>query len=392
MSAPGGLPETDPGSEPFCTKLLRSPLGLASLGVAAGARLHRAAFERGFLERRRLPCAVVSVGNPTLGGTGKTPMAAWLARALAARGRRVAIASRGYGRRSRELVVVSDGARVLESIERAGDEPLLLAGHAPGVPVLVNPDRGVAGFRAIGAFGVEVLVLDDGFQHHRLDRDLEIVLIDGRCPFGNRRVFPRGPLREPITALSRAHALVVVDGPLPRSEAARIARFAPGALRAEAHRRPVGLRPLAGRVAGRPFGCPIGPGDLAGRDLGVLTAIARPQSLVEHLERLGARVVARRTFRDHHRYRRRDLRALERSSFLWVTTEKDALKIQPAWARAVDLQVLVMTLEVENGDGFADWVDARVGDAIARHAAVGRVPDATATGAVPLRSGGSGQV
>jgi tetraacyldisaccharide 4'-kinase len=315
-----------------------------------------------------MPCAVVSVGNLTLGGTGKTPTAAWLARELAARGRRVVLASRGYGRRrSRDLTVVSDGIRVLSPVECSGDEPLLLASQAPGVPVIVNPDRAIAGFRAVGSFGADVLILDDGFQHHRLDRDLEIVMVDGRSAFGNRRVFPRGPLRERMAVLSRAHALVVVDGPLAGAEAARLARFAPGALRITARRRPVGLRPLAGRIAGHPFGCAVGPEFVSGRDVGILTALARPDSLVEHLEALGARVVARRTFRDHHRYRRRDLRGLGSRAPLWITTEKDAFKIQPAWARASDVQVLVMRLEVVDGARFADWVDDRVGDAVARH-------------------------
>ncbi|MGH0034318.1 MAG: tetraacyldisaccharide 4'-kinase [Myxococcota bacterium] len=351
-------------------RALYSPLDVAGWAVTAGARIHRTLYERGWRARRRLPCAVVSIGNLTVGGTGKTPTAAWLAHQLSRRGRRVALASRGYGRRfRRELTVVSDGRRVLAPLERSGDEPLWLAARAPGVPVLVDADRGVAGIRAVGQFDVDILVLDDGFQHHRLDRDLEIVLVDGRSGFGNRRVFPRGPLRERLPVLSRAHAAVVVDGPLPDAEAARLARFAPGALRIAARRRPVGLRPLAGRVDGQPFGCPVGPGFLAGRPVGVLTALARPESLVSHLEALGAQVVARRTFRDHHRYRRRDLRGLGRRAPLWITTEKDAFKIQPGWARGVDVQVLVMELEVDEGAAFVDWVDARAADALARHGA-----------------------
>jgi tetraacyldisaccharide 4'-kinase len=355
------------GAESLWTRFLLAPLVPASWGVAAGAWLHRRAYERGWRERRRLSCAVVSVGNLTLGGTGKTPMAAWLASRLAGRGHRVALASRGYGRRrGGDGVVVSDGRRVLAPLDETGDEPLLLAGLCPGVPVLVDPDRSAAGRRAVGAFGIDVLVLDDGFQHHRLDRDLEIVMVDGRQAFGNGRVFPRGPLRERPAALSRAHAAVVVDGPPTAAAAAQLARYAPGALRVRAVRRPVGVRPIAGRVAGRPDGCLAGPEFLAGREVGVLTALARPDSLVEHLEKLGARVVARCTFRDHHRYRRRDLRRLDRRVRCWITTEKDAPKIQPLWVHGLDLQVLVMRLAVEDGDRFVDWVEVRVGDIVAR--------------------------
>jgi len=355
-------------SEPAWAPLLLWPLDLASLGVATAARLHRAAYERGWRRRCRLPCAVVSIGNLTLGGSGKTPMAAWLAGRLLERDLRVALASRGYGRRRpHALEVVSDGRHVLLPVDRAGDEPLVLAAHAPGVPVLVAPDRGLAGWRAVGSFDTEALVLDDGFQHHRLARDLDIVLVDGEAGFGNRRVFPRGPLRESMGVLSRAHALVVVDGPLDADAAARLARFAPGARRYAAWRRPVGLRPLAGRAAGRPFGCVAPPDILRGREVGVIAGLASPRPLERCLESLGARVVARRIHRDHHRYRARDLRGLGREAPLWITTEKDAFKMRPEWAGRADVQVLAMEIDVEEGDRLADWAAARVRDAVARH-------------------------
>ena len=128
----------------------------------------------------RLPCRVISVGNLGVGGTGKTPTAAWLAAGLQRRGYRVVLASRGYARKGREpILTVSDGRFLHATVEQAGDEPFVLAAHAPGVPVLVGSDRALVGQRALSAHGAEILVLDDGFQHHRLERDLDVIVCDG---------------------------------------------------------------------------------------------------------------------------------------------------------------------------------------------------------------------
>ncbi|HEY8153204.1 MAG TPA: tetraacyldisaccharide 4'-kinase [Myxococcota bacterium] len=330
------------------------PLALVSGCWEAGARLHRALYRSGALAATRLPCRVVSIGNLSVGGTGKTPTAAWLAERLHRRGHRVALASRGYRRVGRETVVtVSDGRRVLATAEQAGDEPFVLAAHAPGVPVLVGSDRALVGQRAISAHGAEILVLDDGFQHHRLERDLDVVVCDGALGFGNRWVLPRGPLREPLAVLRRAEAVGVVDGPLDERDEAALARFAPGARRFAARRRPVGLRPLEG-------GRLEPPESLAGARVGLLAAIARPASLRRSLEALGAEVVAERTFRDHHRYRPRDLAGLADQAALWVTTEKDAIKLLPSWVGSARVVVLVIELEVEAPEALLDWIEARL--------------------------------
>ena len=335
-------------------RLLLAPLLPCAWLYGAGAWLARAARERGAWPRRRLPLRVVSVGNLLVGGTGKTPFAAWLAVSLARRGRKVALASRGYGGRGREPVqVVSDGRFVRASAESAGDEPLWLAARAPGVPVLVGRDRGVVGLRALSAFAAEVLVLDDGFQHHRLARDVDLVCFDGAFGLGNGFVLPRGPLREPAGALRRADALVVVDGPLPLPDAARIEALAPAARRVAVRRRAASLRRLAGGNA-------VSPDVLAGMLVGLLTGVARPQAVRRTLEALGARVVAERIFSDHHRYAPRDLAGLREEAPLWVTTEKDAVKLVPAWAGDADLRVLAQDLEVEEGDALLDWLESRL--------------------------------
>ena len=330
------------------------PLDALALVYGAAARANRALHARGWLRRERLGCRVLSVGNPGVGGSGKTPATAFLARELRRRGHRVAIASRGYRRRGREaVVVVSDGRHVLSTVEEAGDEPMLLAAHAPSVPVLVASHRALAGQRAIASFGCDVLILDDGFHHFALERDLDLLVLDGRFGLGNAKVFPRGPLREPLASLRLADAIGVVDGPLPPRDEERLRRFAPAARRFAARRAPVGLRPLAGG-AKQPAAL------LAGREVGVLSGIARPGALRRSVEALGAAVVAEWSFPDHHRYRPRDLAGLAKQAPLWITTEKDALKIQPAWTAGAPVLVLVIELEVEGAEALLDWLSTRL--------------------------------
>jgi tetraacyldisaccharide 4'-kinase len=332
------------------------PLVPVSWLYAGAAALHRGLAERGWLWRRRLPCRVVSVGSLLAGGSGKTPVAAWIAAGLRRRGHRVVLASRGVGReRSEELAVVSDGRRLRSDLAHAGDEPLLLAARAPRVPVIVARDRGVAGLRAVGTFGADVLVLDDGFQHHRLARDVEILTFDAGFGLGNGYVLPRGPLREPPRALGRADALFLLDGDgeLPARDAELAQRLAPTALRVRADRRPTSVRPLAGPRRPQPEGLEL----LRGARVGMLTAIARPSHLRRVLESLGAAVVAERVFADHHRFRARDLRGLGRAARLWITTEKDALKIPPSWVKGAEIRVLDQELRVPESRAFFDRLE-----------------------------------
>ncbi|TMA30197.1 MAG: tetraacyldisaccharide 4'-kinase [Deltaproteobacteria bacterium] len=344
----------DERDESFARQLALAPLDVASWLYAGAAWAHRAAAERGVTPPRRLAARVVSVGNLVVGGTAKTPLAAWLAVQLRRRGHKVALASRGYGRSGGEPVeVVSDGRFVLGTADSAGDEPLLLAAQAPGVPVLVGRDRGLAGLRAISAFGADLLVLDDGFQHHRLARDVDVVTFDGGLGLGNRRVLPRGPLREPLGALARADAIGVVDGPLPERDGRVIAWRAPRAYRFAARRAPSALRPLAGGAAQL-------PAELAGERVGLLAGIARPDAVRRTLAQLGAQVVAERLFRDHHRFAAGDLAGLAEEAPRWITTEKDAVKLVPAWAGRARIDVLAIELAVDAPDALLDWLETKL--------------------------------
>jgi tetraacyldisaccharide 4'-kinase len=337
--------------ESLARRALLAPLVPLSWIYAAGARLHRQLYRSGLLETRRFSGHVVGVGELVVGGAGRAPAAAWIASRLHARGRRVALASRGAGRRTREPCVVSDGRHVLGAVRSAGDEALILAAHAPGVPVLAGRDRARVGLRAFSAFGAEVLVLDDGFHQQRLGRDLDVLCIDASQGFGNRRVLPRGPLREPLAALRHADAVLVVDGPLAGEDEALLARWTPGVPRVNARRRAVGLRPLAGGAQARPE-------LLEGTSVGLLAGIASPASLRRTLASLGARVVAERLFPAHHRYRPRDLTGLAGEASLWVTTEEDAVKVLPVWAAGADVRALSIELEVDEPEPFLDWIEA----------------------------------
>jgi tetraacyldisaccharide 4'-kinase len=215
------------------------------------------------------------------------------------------------------------------------------------------------GLRAVSAFGADVLVLDDGFQHHRLARDVDIVTFDGSVGFGNGYGLPRGPLREPSSALARAHAVAVVDGPLSAADQQRLDEHSVNPFAIRARRQPTRLRPISGPPGGgRATGEPATA--LAGLRVGLLAALARPDTFRRTLERHGATVVAECTFRDHHRYRPRDLRDLHEEAEVWVTTEKDAVKILPGWARGIDLRVLTIELVVESESEVLDWLESRL--------------------------------
>lgn len=320
-----------------------------------GARIHRGWMARTAAARGRLSCAVVSVGGLTVGGAGKTPVAARLALGLSRRGHRVVLASRGYRGHSRERVlVVSDGEHVRTGVEQAGDESLILAGHAPGVPVLVGRNRRIVGHHAVSVFEAEILVLDDGFQHHGLARDLDIVCVDGRAGFGNGLVVPAGPLREPVGALAQADWLCIVGGSAQSSRRSELeSRYAERLEIVHARRKPIVLTSLDQQQQ-------RAPESLDGTRVGMLAGIARPNSLRASLESLGAEVVAERIFPDHHDYSAPDCQGLTRSVDLWVTTEKDGLKILPTWIEGVPLFVLKIEAEFEEEEAVLGRVEAHL--------------------------------
>lgn len=305
------------------------------------ARARRYASGRAASER--LPLPTVSVGNITVGGTGKTPFVLHLAERLLAEGRRPAILSRGYGRDSSDVVVVSrgDGTPAASPAE-GGDEPVLLASRLPGAIVVVAPRRADAA-RAALPFSPDVFLLDDGFQHLSVRRDLDLVLLDARDPFGGMRYPPLGRLREPPSALARADALVFTragGGHPTDSVANEISSRNPRAAIFTARMRAAGLFDAAGRPAVAP-------------ETGVVavSGIARPQDFRRTLAEEGIVPLHALAFPDHHRYRLRDVERIEemardvRAEAI-VTTEKDLVKLT-ALAAPWSLPLLALRLAVE---------------------------------------------
>ncbi|HEV3342533.1 MAG TPA: tetraacyldisaccharide 4'-kinase [Pirellulales bacterium] len=310
----------------------RTLLRGAELVYAAGIRLRNYRYDAGRLPIDRVDVPVVSVGNVTLGGTGKTPMVEWLAHWYRARGVRVVLVSRGYG--------AEQGA--------ANDEALELEQRLPDVPHVQNPDRVAASKMAIEEFESQLVILDDGFQHRRLARDLDIVLIDALEPFGFEHVFPRGTLREPLGGLARAQVIALsrADAVSAEDRSAiekRIRRYAPAATWIEVSHPPRRLVNAAGQQE------PLGT--IAGRRVAAFCGIGNPAGFRHTLTSTGANVVALREFPDHHAYTREDVESLSQ----WVAslnvdavvcTGKDLVKLRveslgglPLWALAIELEI-----------------------------------------------------
>jgi tetraacyldisaccharide 4'-kinase len=310
--------------------IARSLAPIAALwGLAVSVRNRR--FDRGEgVVRVEVP--VVSVGNLAVGGTGKTPMTAWLAARLSAAGLRPAIVTRGYGGRAGAGPLdVSRGSGPLVDARLGGDEPVLLA-TMTSAAVIAGSDR-VAGARRAIELGADVVLLDDGFQHRRLARDLDVVLLDAAHPFGNGRLLPAGPLREPPGSLARAGIVVLTrwnGEPPPSDVAAPIVR---------ARHRAAGFRDAAGRETAPPA-----------RAL-AFCGIARPESFLESLRGAGVEIAGVRVFPDHHPFRDAELRELadgarSRGAAI-VTTMKDLVRLSGALPDALALHVEVEILDPE---------------------------------------------
>lgn len=308
----------------------------------------------------RLPAKVISLGNITVGGTGKTPTACLLARWLKEKGRRVALLNRGYRAvKENEGAIVSDGQQVLLSPEMGGDEACLMARSLPGIPVLIGKDRKKSGRLAIETFDSEILLLDDGFQHWQLPRDLDIVLIDATNPFGNGRVLPRGILREPLSQLARADFFLLTK--TDQVEAAALAKiypvlkkYNPRAKIAESIHRPVACLSFADwedlQAKAKETSALA-----AGQTVLAVSALGNPASFEQTLRGYGFRVARTLRYEDHHRYSETEIQTMAdltaRTGLPLVTTEKDAVKMPAALIKKyqLPLYVLPITIEITRG-------------------------------------------
>jgi len=344
-----------------------------SLLYGSVVRARAALYASGRLRTSRLASPVISVGNLTFGGTGKTPFVEHLARRLRFEGFRPAILSRGYGRRSKAPVLVSRGEGPLVGPDEGGDEPVALARRLPGVAVAVAPRRAEAA-RLATELGCDLFLLDDGFQHLAVRRDANLVLLDARDPFGKGSLPPAGRLREPLDAIRRADAIVFtrVERGMPSPEAERtVALLCPETPVYHAAIRPDGLRDEAGS--------PVEAREVSLRRCVAACGVAEPSSFSDALRRLDLAAEETFVFPDHHRYSDRELTRIRQTAdrtgaaFL-VTTEKDAVKL----AGRLSLPVVTVHLDVEvHEPAFFPWLLSRIGSPKEgfRLSAVGSQPD-----------------
>ncbi len=354
-------------------------LSMVSKVYGGAVKLRRIFYKKAVLKSKRLPCPIISIGNITVGGTGKTPMAIYVAQVVKQLGYKVAIISRGYkGKAEKVGGIVSDGSVLLMTSEIAGDEPYMMANRLKDVPVIVGKNRFKVGRLAIRKFDPDVIILDDGFQHLTLRRDLDLVLLDYRKPFGNGHLLPRGVMREPVSALLCANAII-----LTRSDTVNDNETPslPKKLRSYERKKPVY------RTFHRPFVYKIINGEkkifeknmqealrqssdcIKGRTVFAFSGLADNHSFRQTVKSLKCNVSGFMEFPDHHPYSERDLdeilsAAKKSMSDCIITTEKDYVRI----AHKIDWpdDLFVIGIEIDFGADkkrfnsyIKDWIKNR---------------------------------
>ena len=331
-------------------------------GVVMKAR--RALYRRGVFQVHKIGAPVISVGNLTTGGTGKTPLVEWIARALAQRQKRVCILTRGYGRQHPgSRVLVSNGSEIFSDAREAGDEPLLLAEKLKGkAAVICDADRLAAARWAIENIGANLFILDDGFQHVRLARDYNIVVIDATNPWGNGRLLPSGHLRESPRQLARADCIVitraddVTQTEALKSEIDQLSKGRPVFL---SRMRIDGLRKLGdleeGEAGENPRPVPVA----------AFCGVGNPESFFAQLRRDGYKLCHTRAFPDHHYYSQEEINALisqssERGAHALLTTAKDEVKLRSLRCE-MPCYVVDVAIEIEEESKFFALIDDAIG-------------------------------
>ncbi len=331
--------------------------------IYAGAMNLRALFYRkGLFKSQTLLCTVISVGNLTVGGTGKTPLTIYVVDLLRGLGYNVAVLSRGYkGKMYKAGGIVSDGQKIYMDSIAAGDEPYLIADRLKDVPVLVGQNRFKMGKMAISRFSAQILVMDDGFQHMQLDRDIDLLLLDTASPFGNGHCIPRGPLREPVKGIRRASAIVLTRQAHKASpnQAGFVEEVNSGARIFRCMHVPERLF-----VAGTER--PLDLEALKGRRLFAFSGIGRNDSFRETVTQLGGSIDDFVEFFDHYRYSTDDLRSVWRKAVdlkvdNLVTTEKDYVRIRGGFPKAPQLLVLGISLSFgRDKDAFERYLKSQI--------------------------------
>jgi len=315
------------------------------------------------LKEARLACPVISVGNITVGGTGKTPCVILLARMLQEKGFKPAVISRGYGgRKTGPANVVSDGHNILLDSEIAGDEPVLLAHRLKGVPVITGAKRTITGKTAIEKFGADVLLCDDAMQHRQIFRDVNLVLLDSKAIKGNHHVLPRGKLREPIKGIRRASAVLFTRADETTKTDETLIRLI--------HREKIPVFKSIHRIEDMLSGdekTQKPASALEGKTVYAFCGIANPDSFKKTLLNAKIHLIALDVFQDHHPYREQELAKI-RSNFVQsgadylMTTEKDAMRLQKYPDFLKELFMLRIKMEIQpSSQGFENFIMEKIG-------------------------------
>jgi len=345
------------GVDPAGPVLRGAAAGLAFF-YGLGARARWALYHYKILKAKRLPVPVVSVGGLTVGGAGKTPMVACLARLFQAQGKRVAILCRGYRGLARGVMRVSDGKQIYQKPPQVGEEAYWLARSLPGVAVYTGASRYAAGMAAWRDSPPELFLLDDGFQHRQLHRDLDLVLLDADSPFGNGRLLPRGPLREPLEVLALAQVLMLTrfaEELHTRQLKALQATFPDKIVLTAA------ISPATARCY--PQGQEQPASAVSGRPLLAFAGLARPSVFIDTLINLGVVLKGIYTFPDHHAFKPRELQTMveeaqSRGAEALITTAKDWARMAETWE--ADLPLWVLEVEARLLQPFPAEVMARI--------------------------------
>ncbi len=329
--------------------------GLATV-YGLGARLRRSLYANEILLPKRLPARVVSVGNLTVGGTGKTPVTATLTRLFQFYGRRVAILSRGYGGQNSGVTCISDGQQIYQKPPLVGEEAYWLARTLPGAAVYTGASRYAAGQLAWEQFKPDLFILDDGFQHFQLHRDLDIVLLDAAAPFGNGHLLPRGTLREPKSALTAAQVLILTRFQEDRDRQTLTDLQTALPLKTVLT---AAIAPTAARLF--PDGQVAPPSSLEGQALFAFAGLARPEVFQRSLEDLGVRLAGFQAFPDHHAFAPAELAALVREAqaagaAALITTAKDWARLGEQWDAALPLWVLDMEAHLSQPERILEFL------------------------------------
>jgi len=358
----------DPGAK-IKTIVILFPLFLISLAFGLVVSLRTLLFRVGIFRSKKFPVPVICVGNIMVGGQGKTPVVLHLAERIKDAGIPVAVVSRGYGYKvTGDYLVVSGNDGVYRSSGEAPDEALMTARRLPGVPVIVAPERRSAIAAAIELFGAKIVIMDDGFQHLKVKRDINILVMDGKNPTGNGLILPAGPLREPLRAIKRADALWINGRTKDGGNDERWGFLAKKYLGLESNgavdipviKSEYVPQNILSRSGGR---LPLS--SILKKKVLVFSGIARPDRFFKTVEELGAIVVYKMPFRDHYMFQDRDFQAIiyiarRFGAELLVTTEKDFSRIPEDIQLSIPLYALAMGLSAKGDDAILNIVISEV--------------------------------